>query len=244
MEERQYHCYTRETGRYYEFVMAAIVGDQERRSLPWSASVVARYQAQENGLPTKDELKRIHALDALLITEFEKLGNVDAGHITTDGCTRFFFYGPTQGPAKVSVKTGLFKKSEFAVEWRHDPEWSVYENCLAPTVTDLMLERFRPLWKTLAEHGDDFDQARPVDFSVHFPTAADRTAFLAEAEHDGFALSQAGTWDAESDYWCELVRTTPIEPTLMLPICIRLHDMAERHHGEFDGWACPIVKPA
>lgn len=55
-------------------------------------------------------------------------------------------------------------------------------------------------------------------------------------------LSEQATWeDDDGQFWCELNKTTPITPSVLLPDCIFLSEAAEKHGGEFDGWACPVT---
>ena len=240
--ELLYTIFAREEGRTVKVIQAAEVEYSERLKRPHAVTAFLPYEAQDNGLPAKGELQRLGKLEDQIEEALRPLGAIRAGHVNGNGAMRIVFYSRTAGPASVTVKAGLLKKETIALESRLDPEWSLFELDLEPTAIERHRSRFHTLHQTLAKHGDMFEKTRPVDFAARFPTEAARNFFMSEVRVRGFEPSAKPTWEpAPDDFWCELVKQTPIEPNIIAPESVYLEEVARKHGGDFDGWACTVT---
>jgi hypothetical protein len=57
----------------------------------------------------------------------------------------------------------------------------------------------------------------------------------------GRAQSQPGEPEPD-DFWCELVKDTSVEPDTIGRLTGLAREIAQKNGGEFDGWACPVMK--
>ncbi len=238
--ERRYSLFNRIVDDLPVLIQCASIEPGERFSRPWAASVVLPYKQNDVGLPTDGELQRVGKIEEQLDQSLKATGAVHVGHLTGAGAMRVVFYSQSQGSPSVLVKTGLLKKENIALDWRHDPSWSLYEMQLQPTAFEAMLDRFRDLWFKLYQLGDNPELPRDVDFAAFFPSAERRTAFVAEAGSNGFSFRDQ-TPEHDGQFWCEATKFIPIAPEAIVPECIFIDETARRHGGEFDGWACHVT---
>jgi|GEM_PF-3429038 len=204
------------------------------------------YRQGANGFHAGNELERVYDIEEKLIEMLESPNYIFVGHISRPGVTTIYFYSRIQPPKELTVKYKFLKKAVVSTECRPDSEWLFYKHELEPTKLELHSFRNQRLHDVFEKQGDNPDVSRPVDFGCLFPTKENRAAFLAEAESHGFKFDQAALEEnpnePDDDYWCELVKTTSIQPDTIAQICVDLDDLCEKHNGEFDGWACPVAK--
>lgn len=207
------------------------------------------YRQGANGFHAGNELERVYDIEEKLIEMLESPNYIFVGHISRPGVTTIYFYSRIQPPKELTVKYKFLKKAVVSIECRPDSEWLFYKHELEPTKLEFHSFRNQGLHDVFEKQGDNPDLPRPVDFGCFFPSNESRIAFLSEAANLGFNLSSAGTWggpdhpeEPQDDYWCELVKSTSIQPDTIAQICVDLDDLCEKHNGEFDGWACPVAK--
>jgi hypothetical protein len=240
--ERQFVVFSRVVDGMPHTIQSGVIQPDERSRFTWVGTASLAYEPQDFGLPKDGELTRIGKIEDQLIEALERSGSIFVGHVTGSNHMRVMFYAAVRGPQSLQVKTGLLKKEEVALEWRHDPDWTLYEFELKPTAEEAMMDRFRNLWYRLYELGDNPDLPRQVDFAFIFSTEEARSAFLAEAHEAGYTSEDESSPGKDGQFWCELNKTTPIAPEVLVHDCVRLDDLAVKHGGEFDGWACHVTK--
>lgn len=214
-----------------------------RAQFPFLLALTLEYSSGPNGLPASSaDHQRISKIEDKLESA-ARPGAEFLGHVTGGGRTVFLFASRTAQVAPVTVGTGLFKKETFSLVAPATDAWAWFESGLAPTAVEIAVSAYLPLYAQLKQHGDRHEATRPVDFAAFFPSADRREAFLAEVFGLGFTLGQQGGWEPRpGDFWCEFVKETAIEPSVMGPLVLELEALAARHGGEFDGWACPVVR--
>lgn len=98
------------------------------------------------------------------------------------------------------------------------------------------------LFKKFEADGDKMEKSRPVDFAVVFFSDADRTAFLAEMRTKGYQPNPGYEEAREGTYWVEITTPSTLVRKDVMGKVAFFEEAAIRHHGEFDGWAAPVVK--
>jgi regulator of RNase E activity RraB len=241
--EPEYVLFTRTERGEPRVITARIPLPEEREKLPYAMTASLPYRSQPNGLPVTGELSRVTDLEQKVGAAIAARGAIYFGHITGGGQMRVFYYGPGAIEETITVKKGLLQKDEVKLESRQDPTWAVFGANLEPSPLEHEESRNLQLMQTLKQQGDNFAIPRPVDFSAFFDSAEAREAFLSEVEKQGFALGAGGKWQSEDgQFWCELVKTTSVEPNVIAQETLYLRETAQKHGGTFDGWATPVAK--
>lgn len=215
---------------------------EERTTMPHAIIARLPFNAQPNGLPADGELKKVGEIEDKLEVELKSVGALYIGHVNFNGSMFVLFYARQPAPARVSIKVGLFKKTEIALESRHDPNWQVFELEMSPTEHEGQVIRNQKLLETLRTHGDNHQKVRDVDCAARFSAEADRAAFLDDVQRVANFVKVNETWEPEpDDFWCEFVISTAVERHVIAALCLELHKLADARQGEFDGWACHVT---
>ncbi|MGI8923481.1 MAG: DUF695 domain-containing protein [Fimbriimonadales bacterium] len=222
-------------------ISVADVRSDKRERLPYAITVRLPYRAQENGLPAKGELGRVMDLEEKVMDALEPMGVLHLGHTTSNGEMKVFLYSREQVTELLTVKAGLLKKETLKLESRLDPDWSIYEMEMAPSEMEYERAKFHQLFEVLDGHGDVASKPREVDFKAIFSTETQRSAFMNDVAAEGFLPSPEPVWEGDDGkFWCELIKTTSVEPDVICAETAYLRRKAELHGGEFDGWAYPV----
>lgn len=211
---------------------------------PFHVTVNLPYQAQSNGLPAGKELQRVGNLEEKL---GEALGSavIHLGHVTGRGRLRVAFRSRTAAPAELKVKTGFLKTEMIPIHSAHDPEGMIYKREMRPEGHEIELCLNHELLDVLEREGDQSHTPRWVDFSAQFPSCEARAAFVEAVVAEGFIVTDRGLWEDQGrpiEYWCEVKRETSVEADTIGRFTMFLRAEAARHQGEFDGWACPVIR--
>jgi uncharacterized protein (TIGR01619 family) len=238
--DREYKNVIRQTDGLPTFIMVAEIQPAERAAFPHAIMFNMPYEAVRDRLPGSKELQRVSKLEEGLMKQLEGPNGVFAGHVIGFGRQLSVFYCRSAITSPMTVKTGLLSKETLTPTCKHDPEWTFFAEHLEATAQEVQMTRNLPLHQTLQENGDDFTKPRVVDFGVEFPDSNRRAAFLSEAVALGYTYDEAAL--ADNDDFVELHRTTSIEPKVIAQMGLELDELARKHGGEFDGWACPVTK--
>lgn len=200
------------------------------------------FSPAEMGAPAAQRLKHTYKIEDGLEHALKSVGGVHMGHVVTPRSTLVLFRSERPAPAEAEIKTGLLKKEKVSISTREDRDWDWHNSEVRPTLKEVHLSRNMMLHHTLAEQGDNAQAVRPVDFTFCFSDAGRRQAGYAELQSLGYELNSEGMTESDGDYWMSVVADSNVEPDQMAERCVTLTEVAERHGGEFDGWACPVVK--
>lgn len=224
-----------------QVISGVVVDEQRRQTLSVVVTCTFQYPAMPNGMPS--DLKAIYKTEEALEHALVGERAFHVGHVLGGGWCRVVFYAPRPVPSSIEVKLGLFKKTKLTLESRPDPEWTVYENELKPTPVEQAIEKSRPLFKVLESHGDVATSVRKVDFAALFASEQGRAEFCAAVPlvDPAFVIGNQWTDDARG-HWVELHREMTTEEQAIGQACATLMELAAKHNGEFDGWACPVAQ--
>lgn len=215
------------------------VPEDVKRQNPHRSTITWTYEPNPNGFPTGKELTAVQNIEEKLMAALAPSGTFFVGHVYEAGRMISTFHGPVPVPSTIKVKTGLFKHETLEVTHHLDPDWYYYTSTLEANPVEYQLFRSRQLLDTLAQHGDNHERSRPVDFGVSFPTVEARTAAIAEAEAAGYKVNET---TEEEWIFVELQKETSLDRSSLGSTLDELLRIVERHGGEFDGWACPVTK--
>ena len=226
-------------------VTAAALPTSVREARPNLLLARLPYRERPNGLPEGDELNRVSRMEDALNVVLVQVGAVHAGHLTGGGQMVAAWYGPSDAPKVVKIRTGLLTRKEVVLDCRSNADWLWYENELALTPLEYESNHNRDLLHKLSEMGDVSQKVRSVDFTFFFNEEARRQAMLDELLTLGYSLGVEGCWTAEGHsqpYGMTVCLETSIEDERIAQLCASLRTCAERHDADFDGWATPVVK--
>ncbi len=223
-------------------VMAASVDPSLRSRYPYAITFLIRYAPSPNGLPTMPELNRLNNIEDKLGAALTSPQVIHVGHVTGAARCKIVFYSAAEIVGPITVKTSFLKKETFQAECRHDPNWTIYEAELEPTLMERETALNEPVLEKLEEHGDDLTKARKVDFAAHFPNPGQRAEFVAYMNAEGFSAGEQGSWEPEpGDYWCDFTKQMPVDLESICLVTGTLRKKAAELGGEFDGWGCPLA---
>ena len=200
--------------------------------------------------PRPDGLSSREEYDALVRVEdaLEKaLCNEGVGYVgrcTSNGCRDLYFYvaDPQAWGDKVQqAMGGLQDKYEFAAGARLDADWSAYFNFLTPGAADRQGMENRKVCRALEEHGDPLTLAREIDHWAYFSREEDLRAYLNEVTALGFQLrATSSDGEGERPHGAQVWRIDVPSYEQIDGITMPLFEAAQRHHGDYDGWECPV----
>lgn len=241
--EFEYSVAFREKDGVPHVISSRIIPPEFRTNHPYLAFSSIPYKAQPNGFPAGKELDRASDWEELIEKELAPYSPIFAGHITGTGVMISFYYLQKPGPASVTIKTGLFKKTEIQLENSNDVHWGTYCALLEPTELEMEASRNSQLLQVFESQGDDRAVAREVDFTAYFNSASDRDNYFREVEASGYHLTSEGVWETDQgQFGINIGRVMTLEDNVIHPATLLLTQVAERHNGEFDGWAAPHGK--
>lgn len=206
---------------------------------PLEYTVVARlpYREQTNGLQADGELSRVSRIEDQIEEALTPLGAFHLGHISFNGAMQVAFLAPEGIPTELNIQAGLLE-----LDVLHDPSHTWFQTEMSPTDVEFETSKNRTLHQTLAQHGDRSEAIRQVDFWAYFPTAEQRAAFLAAILASHYRLSSESEAEGANPFGCEFAADSDVSPETMAARCAFLRREAIQQNGDFDGWACPVVK--
>jgi len=214
-----------------------------KEDFPYTVIAHLPYAAQENGLPAGDELSRVNRLEDQIEEVLTLFRVVHLGHITSDGGMLVVFCAPEKVPSTITIKTGLLKQEKLTLDVRHDPEWNWFDSEMGPTAVEVELSRNWNLLQKLASYGDRSEAVRQVDFWAYFKSPEQRAAFLGAIAAEGYRQSsESNDGKPPYPYGLEFAIQSDTQAPTMAHRCAFLRAEATKADGDFDGWACHVVK--
>jgi uncharacterized protein (TIGR01619 family) len=203
-------------------------------------------ERDEDGFPTEEEDFRLNEVEDLVTECFTELNIRYVGRITTDGRREFYFYTDDFERFQTLATAAMQSAPEyrFDIDEAEDAEWTHYSTVLYPAAEDFQQIHNQNVITRLMQEGDSLSEPRPVDHFANFKTETDRETFVAAAAELGFeAVSRPEVQgEAEFPYSVGLLRVDSVDPETIDAVTFELFELAEQHHGEYDGWTSPVVK--
>jgi uncharacterized protein (TIGR01619 family) len=202
----------------------------------------------QDGFPDDQEESTLVAIEDSFIDAVElTTGGVLVGRVTSQGFRQFYFYAKSAEGFDDTIEEAMESHGNyrFETEVEEDAEWSTYFDLLCPAKEDLIQIFNREEIERLSEQGDSLTTERSVDHYACFPSEDDRTQFVGAIRVQGYeVVDQKFDNDPESElpYEVSLRRQHAVDWDTMDATTMDLFEVAERCHGEYEGWSSPIVK--
>ncbi|MCU0316455.1 MAG: ribonuclease E inhibitor RraB [Fimbriimonadaceae bacterium] len=201
------------------------------------------YSPTAEGLLSKGALDLGNRVEEALLDLFDPQDVLHLGHVTGGGLFQIFFAFRRSQETTYPIKLGFFKRKVVEIVYDQASGWDRVRESLAPNPIEYEEAISQHLTLVLSSHGDDHQKIRQVDFGFvfHDPYHDGREPFLKEAA-ERFPLAKIRSWDDDyDDFWCEIAIETAVDLATIAPLCAELRELARRHGGDLDGWACPVT---
>ena len=204
--------------------------------------------ANDSGFPTREEGEYVYSIEDAVEEIVEQHGDMLAGVVKCDERVRIFactknelgYYDEIS--AMMSEKFPEYAYTLAAVE---EPDWELYFQALYPDRYEYQSIMNMRLIENIKSDGDSM-VPRVLEHCLCFTTEENGEVFLAKVMEEGFIklssenLSNNEAIDKEHPYELVIGREDAFED--IDETVWYLMDLAEEFDGEYDGWACPIVK--
>ncbi len=216
--------------------------------------IIALEQPNAEGFPQGKELETLYAIEDTILDALatDQQPIILAGTLKTGGVAHLFIYTTTDATEETinNVMKNQFQDYEYLLRTIDDEAWDIYNNVLYPDPYHLEVIHNQNVLRSLAEHGDNFDQPRNVDHLIYFFTKEEASQFISEAEKERFAvITQEGDANivehsdkAGTYYSVTLVREDVITPVVLHQYVWNLVQLANKYNGHYDGWGCDVTR--
>ena len=204
--------------------------------------------ADENGFPTREEGEYVYPVEDAVVEIIEQHGDMLAGVVKCDERAHIFAYVKNELGYYDEISEMMsenFPNYAYTLAVFEDKDWELYFNGLYPDRYEHQSIMNMRLIENIESHGDSM-VPRVLEHCLCFTTEENGEAFFTKVMEDGFIkLSSedlSNNEDIDKEYLYELVigredAFENIDETVWY-----LMDLAEEFDGEYDGWACHIVK--
>ena len=204
--------------------------------------------ADDNGFPTREEGEYVYPVEDAVVEIIEQHGDMLAGVVKCDERAHIFAYVKNELGYYDEISEMMsenFPNYAYTLAVFEDKDWELYFNGLYPDRYEHQSIMNMRLIENIESHGDSM-VPRVLEHCLCFTTEENGEAFFTKVMEDGFIkLSSedlSNNEDIDKEYLYELVigredAFENIDETVWY-----LMDLAEEFDGEYDGWACPIVK--
>ena len=205
--------------------------------------------------PRPDGLRDGAELDALADIEDRftdaLVAEVDAlygGRVVHDGATTLYYYAPADARQRLDddLPSITGDPGEYEPEWwvDDDPEWTLYDELLAPGPYDAQAIWNRRLLRVFEEKGDRMSEAREIDHFAYFPSREQADRAAASLLAAGFRCDDvAEPSDAGGAWGLQFHRLDALADGRPDEFVAEILDIILDEDGDYDGWGAPHVGP-
>ena len=204
--------------------------------------------ADDNGFPTREEGEYVYSIEDATLEIIEQHGDMLAGVVKCDERVRIVSYAKNELGYYDEISEMMSEKfPDYAYTFAvfEDEDWELYFQALYPDRYEYQSIMNMRLIENIESHGDSM-VPRVLEHCLCFTTEENGEAFLAKVMEEGFnKLSSEDLTDNEDidkEYPYELVIGREDDFEDIDETVWYLMDLAEEFNGEYDGWACHIVK--
>ena len=204
--------------------------------------------ADDNGFPTREEGEYVYPVEDAVVEIIEQHGDMLAGVVKCDERAHIVAYAKNELGYYDEISEMMsenFPDYAYTLAVFEDKEWVMYFHALYPDRYEYQSIMNMRLIENIESHGDSM-VPRVLEHCLCFTTEENGEAFLTKVMEEGFKkllsenLSNNEDIDKEYPYLLVIGREDnfeDIDETVWY-----LMDLAEEFDGEYDGWACHIVK--
>ena len=209
--------------------------------------------ADDNGFPTREEGEYVYSIEDAVVEIIEQHGDILAGVVKCDERVHIFAYAKNESGYYDEISEMMaenFPNYVYTFAVFEDKDWELYFDGLYPDRYEYQSIMNRSLIENIKSNGDSM-VPRVLEHCLFFTTEENGEAFLAKVMEEGFIklssedLSNNEDIDKEdidNEYPYQLVIGREDDFEDIDETVWYLMDLAEEFDGEYDGWACPIVK--
>ena len=204
--------------------------------------------ADDNGFPTREEGEYVYSIEDAVEEIVEQHGDMLAGVVKCDERVRIFAYTKNELGYYDEISAMMsknFPDYAYTLAVVEDSDWEMYFQALYPDRYEYQSIMNMRLIENIESHGDSM-VPRVLEHCLCFTTEEHGEAFLAKVMEEGFTkLSSENLTDNEDidkEYPYELVIGREDDFEDIDETVWYLMDLAEEFDGEYDGWACHIVR--
>ena len=204
--------------------------------------------ADDNGFPTREEGEYVYSIEDAVVEIIEQHGDILAGVVKCDERVHIFAYAKNESGYYDEISEIMaenFPDYVYTFAVFEDKDWELYFDALYPDRYEYQSIMNRWLIEDIKSNGDSM-VPRVLEHCLFFTTEENGEAFLTKVMEDGFTkLSSenlSNNEDIDKEYPYELVIGREDDFEDIDETVWYLMDLAKEFDGEYDGWACPIVK--
>ena len=204
--------------------------------------------ADDNGFPTREEGEYVYPVEDAVVEIIEQHGDMLAGVVKCDERAHIFAYVKNELGYYDEISEMMsenFPDYAYTLAVFEDKDWVMYFHALYPDRYEYQSIMNMRLIENIESHGDSM-VPRVLEHCLSFTTEENGEAFLAKVMEDGFnklsSENMSNNEDIDEEYPYELVIGREDDFEDIDEIVWYLMDLAEEFDGEYDGWACYIVK--
>ena len=204
--------------------------------------------ADDNGFPTREEGEYVYSIEDAVLEIIEQHGDMLAGVVKCDERVRIVSYAKNELGYYDEISEMMSEKFPdyaYTLAVVEDEDWELYFQALYPDRYEYQSIMNMRLIENIKSDGDSM-VPRVLEHCLLFKTEENGEAFLAKVMEEGFnKLSSEDLTDNEDidkEYPYELVIGREDDFEDIDETVWYLMDLAEEFNGEYDGWACHIVK--
>ena len=204
--------------------------------------------ADDNGFPTREEGEYVYPVEDAVVEIIEQHGDMLAGVVKCDERAHIFAYVKNELGYYDEISEMMsenFPDYAYTLAVFEDKDWVMYFHALYPDRYEYQSIMNMRLIENIESHGDSMVR-RVLEHCLLFKTEKNGEAFLAKVMEDGFiklsSENMSNNEDIDEEYPYELVIGREDDFENIDGIVWYLMDLAEEFDGEYDGWACHIVK--
>ena len=204
--------------------------------------------ANDSGFPTREEGEYVYSIEDVVEEIVEQHGDMLAGVVKCDERVHIFVYAKNELGYYDEISEMMsknFPDYAYTLAVVEDPDWEMYFQALYPDRYEYQSIMNMRLIENIESHGDSM-VPRVLEHCLCFITEERGEAFLAKVMEEDFTkLSSENLTDNEDidkEYPYELVIGREDDFEDIDETVWYLMDLAEEFDGEYDGWACHIVR--
>jgi uncharacterized protein (TIGR01619 family) len=204
-----------------------------------------------DGLASPEEAEVLQGVEDALVGAVIAGGKTTyVGRCTTGGRREFYFYSAAPEALEARVAEALAGTdyiSDFDFERRADADWNHYFDFLYPSEREVQLIENRRICEALSADGDKLSEARRIDHFIRFNRETSARGFLEIVAAQGFTVDGEGEDvglfgpDERGKYHARIWREDCPAPGAVDALILPLFDLAQEHHGRYEGWEPTVL---
>ena len=204
--------------------------------------------ADDNGFPTREEGEYVYPVEDAVVEIIEQHGDMLAGVVKCDERAHIFAYVKNELGYYDEISEMMsenFPDYAYTLAVFEDKDWVMYFDALYPDRYEYQSIMNRWLIEDIKSNGDSM-VPRVLEHCLFFTTEENGEAFFTKVMENGFlklsSENLSNNEDIDNEYPYELVIGREDDFEDIDETVWYLMDLAEEFDGEYDGWACYIVK--